>query len=76
MLNKIDRYLSHLPVDPQLRGVKRFFTEFLFFGLKEMRAWSLVHVSKWSAWALLVVMTFTIVANLKHIKKTIRVSRD
>ncbi len=42
----------------------------------QIGAWSLVHVSKWSAWALLVVMTFTIVANLKHIKKTIRVSRD
>lgn len=36
----------------------------------------MVHVSKWSAWALLVIMTFTIVANLKHIKKSIRVSRD
>lgn len=42
----------------------------------QIGAWSLVHVSKWSAWALLVVMTFTIVANLKHIKQTIRVSRD
>ncbi|MBN6060976.1 DUF817 domain-containing protein [Aggregatibacter actinomycetemcomitans] len=42
----------------------------------QIGAWSLVHVSKWSAWALLVVMTFTIVANLKHIKQTIRVARD
>ncbi|MBN6064429.1 DUF817 domain-containing protein [Aggregatibacter actinomycetemcomitans] len=42
----------------------------------QIGAWSLVHVSKWSAWALLVVMTFTIVANLKHIKQTIRVSRN
>ncbi|HHT7764362.1 DUF817 domain-containing protein [Pasteurella multocida] len=42
----------------------------------QIGAWSMVHVSKWSAWALLVIMTFTIVANLKHIKKSIRVSRD
>ncbi|HHW7447657.1 TPA: DUF817 domain-containing protein [Pasteurella multocida] len=42
----------------------------------QIGAWSIVHVSKWSAWALLVIMTFTIVANLKHIKKSIRVSRD
>jgi uncharacterized membrane protein YoaT (DUF817 family) len=26
------------------------------------------HLGKWSSWSLLVVMTFTIVANLKHIK--------
>ncbi|HDV7289082.1 DUF817 domain-containing protein [Pasteurella multocida] len=42
----------------------------------QIGAWSMVHVSKWSAWALLVIMTFTIVANLKHIKKSIRVSQD
>jgi uncharacterized membrane protein YoaT (DUF817 family) len=32
-----------------------------------------VHVAKWSSWSLLVIMTFTIVANLKHIKKLIHV---
>jgi uncharacterized membrane protein YoaT (DUF817 family) len=32
-----------------------------------------VHVSKWSAWSLLVIMTFTIVANLKHVKARIHV---
>ena len=42
----------------------------------QLGAWSMVHVSKWSAWSLLVIMTFTIVANLKHIKSSIRVSRD
>lgn len=42
----------------------------------QIGAWSMVHVSKWSAWSLLVIMTFTIVANLKHIKSSIRVSRD
>lgn len=42
----------------------------------QIGAWSIVHVSKWSAWALLVVMTFTIVANLKHIKHKINVSKD
>ncbi|MEE3701102.1 DUF817 domain-containing protein [Mannheimia haemolytica] len=39
-------------------------------------AWSMVHMSKWSAWALLVMMTFTIVVHLKHIKQTVRVSSD
>lgn len=42
----------------------------------QIGAWSMVHVSKWSAWSLLVIMTFTIVANLKHIKSSIKVSRD
>ncbi|HDL3667102.1 TPA: DUF817 family protein, partial [Mannheimia haemolytica] len=39
-------------------------------------AWSMVHMSKWSAWALLVMMTFTIIVHLKHIKQTVRVSSD
>ena len=39
----------------------------------QLGAWSVVHVAKWSSWSLLVIMTFTIVANLKHIKETIRV---
>jgi uncharacterized membrane protein YoaT (DUF817 family) len=43
-----------------------------FFGVwkypNQLGAWSAVHVSKWSAWSLLVIMTFTITANLKHIK--------
>lgn len=39
----------------------------------QMGAWSAVHVSKWSAWALLVVMTFTIVVQLKHIKARVSV---
>ncbi len=39
----------------------------------QLGAWSAVHVAKWSSWSLLVIMTFTIVANLKHIKATIRV---
>lgn len=48
-----------------------------FFGIwkypNQLGAWSAVHVSKWSSWSLLVIMTFTIVANLKHIKKRIHV---
>lgn len=39
----------------------------------QMGAWSMVHVGKWSSWSLLVVMTFTIIANLKHIKARIDV---
>lgn len=40
----------------------------------QLGAWSLVHVSKWSSWSLMVIMTFTIVANLKHVKSKIHVS--
>jgi uncharacterized membrane protein YoaT (DUF817 family) len=39
----------------------------------QLGAWTTVHVAKWSSWTLLVSMTFTIVANLKHIKKVIHV---
>jgi uncharacterized membrane protein YoaT (DUF817 family) len=49
-----------------------------FFGVwrypNQIGAWSTVHVGKWSSWSLLVIMTFTIVANLKHIKARIHVS--
>jgi uncharacterized membrane protein YoaT (DUF817 family) len=39
----------------------------------QLGAWSNVHIGKWSSWSLLVIMTFTIVANLKHIRKKIDV---
>lgn len=48
-----------------------------FFGIwrypNQIGAWSVVHVGKWSSWSLLVIMTFTIVTNLKHIKERIHV---
>ncbi|MEO6528820.1 MAG: DUF817 domain-containing protein [Gemmatimonadaceae bacterium] len=48
-----------------------------FFGIwrypNQMGAWTQVHFSKWSSWSLLVIMTFTIVANLKHIKERVHV---
>ena len=48
-----------------------------FFGVwrypHQLGARATVHVAKWSSWSLLVIMTFTIVANLKHIKKLIHV---
>jgi uncharacterized membrane protein YoaT (DUF817 family) len=85
-----------------LAGIRRFATEFLYFGIKEGRAclfvvcffaavfsvpragilglprydagaWAVVHLGKWSSWSLLVIMTFTIVANLKHIKSRIHI---
>ena len=49
-----------------------------FFGIwrypNQLGAWSAVHVGKWSSWSLLVIMTFTIVANLKHVKQRIHVA--
>jgi uncharacterized membrane protein YoaT (DUF817 family) len=48
-----------------------------FFGVwrypNQMGAWAVVHLGKWSSWSLLAIMTFTIVANLKHIKSRIHV---
>ena len=40
---------------------------------EQLGAWSVVHVGKWSSWSLLVIMTFTIVAHLKHIKQCVHV---
>lgn len=42
----------------------------------QIGAWSMVHLGKWNSWTLLVIMTFTIIANLKHIKHSIQVSKD
>lgn len=39
----------------------------------QMGAWSAVHMSKWGSWSLLVIMTITIVAQLKHIKKSVHI---
>ncbi len=39
----------------------------------QIGAWSAVHVGKWSSWSLLVIMTFTITASLKHIKERIHI---
>lgn len=48
-----------------------------FYGIwrypNQLGAWTNVHVAKWSSWSLLVVMTFTIVANLKHHKARVHV---
>ncbi|ASF46319.1 DUF817 domain-containing protein [Methylovulum psychrotolerans] len=48
-----------------------------FFGIwqypNQLGAWSAVHVGKWSSWSLLVVMTFTIVTYLKHVKERIHI---
>ena len=38
----------------------------------QVSIWRKVHIGKWSSWSLLVIMTFIIVVNLKHIKQTIR----
>lgn len=40
----------------------------------QLGAWSAVHIGKWSSWSLLVIMTFTIVASLKHVKTKIHIA--
>jgi uncharacterized membrane protein YoaT (DUF817 family) len=42
----------------------------------QLGAWSAVHISKWSSWSLLVIMTFTIVAGLKHVKAKIHIAEE
>lgn len=48
-----------------------------FFGVwrypNQIGAWARVSIGKWSSWSLLVIMTFTLVANLKHVKARIHV---
>ena len=50
-----------------------------FFGVwqypNQLGAWSAVHVGKWVSWSLLVIVTFTIVAYLKHIKHSISIAK-
>jgi len=57
----IDNFILNYRPRHELMGVARFVTVFA------------VHIAKWSSWSLLVIMTFTIVANLKHVKEKIRV---
>jgi len=49
-----------------------------FFGAwrypNQIGAWAMVHVGKWSSWSLLAMMTFIIVAELKHLKAKIQVA--
>ncbi len=54
-------------------NISTFFTIWQY--PNQIGAWSAVHVGKWSSWSLLVIMTFTIVANLKHIKARIHIPR-
>ncbi|BBV08331.1 hypothetical protein BML2537_18250 [Providencia stuartii] len=50
-----------------------------FFGVwqypNQIGAWSVVHAGKWGAWSLLVIVTFTIVVHLKHIKANVTIAR-
>jgi uncharacterized membrane protein YoaT (DUF817 family) len=50
-----------------------------FFGVwrypNQLGAWATVHLGKWSSWSLLVIMTFTIVVQLKHIKARIHIAK-
>ncbi|MBR0555897.1 DUF817 domain-containing protein [Ciceribacter sp. L1K23] len=41
----------------------------------QIGAWSTVHLGKWSSWTLVVMMTFTIVASLKHIREKIYIPK-
>ena len=74
-----DRWMP-LTVGFVLTGFFIFLAENLstFFGIwrypNQLSAWAAVHVGKWSSWSLLVIMTFTIVAHLKHVMDKIHVT--
>ncbi|WP_303065509.1 DUF817 domain-containing protein [Alysiella sp.] len=42
----------------------------------QIGAWSVVHLSKFSSWSLLVIMTFTLITHLKHIKSSVHTVKD
>ena len=50
-----------------------------FFGVwqypNQLGAWATVHIGKWGAWSMLVMMTFTITLFLKDIKKRIHIAQ-
>ncbi|MEZ6040412.1 MAG: DUF817 domain-containing protein [Planctomycetaceae bacterium] len=52
-------------------NISTFFSIWLY--PNQLGGWAAVHVGKWTSWSLLVIMTFTIVAHLKHIKESINV---
>ncbi len=54
-------------------NISTFFTIWSY--PNQLGAWSVVHIGKWSSWSLLIIMTFTIVANLKHIRDTVHIPR-
>lgn len=54
-------------------NISTFFSIWLY--PNQMGAWANVHIGKWGSWSLLVIMTITIVAQLKHIKHTINVPK-
>ena len=39
----------------------------------QVGAWAMVHMGKWSSWTLLVIISFTLTANLKHLRESIDV---
>ncbi|WP_404976416.1 DUF817 domain-containing protein [Agrobacterium larrymoorei] len=52
-------------------NISTFFTIWSY--PNQVGAWSAVSLGKWSSWSLLVIMTFTIVCHLKHIKHRISI---
>jgi len=48
-----------------------------FFGIwrypNQLTIWSMVHLGKWSSWSLMVIMSFVLVTQLKHIKARIHI---
>jgi uncharacterized membrane protein YoaT (DUF817 family) len=52
-------------------NISTFFT--LWYYPNQVLSWSGVHLGKWSSWALLVIMTFTMITCLKNIKKHVHI---
>jgi len=49
-----------------------------FFGIwrypDQFGAWATVSLGKWSSWAMLTLLSFTLVTNLKHVKERIHLA--
>jgi uncharacterized membrane protein YoaT (DUF817 family) len=41
----------------------------------QVGAWAMVHMGKWSSWTLLVIISVTLTANLKHLRESIEVPK-
>jgi uncharacterized membrane protein YoaT (DUF817 family) len=50
-----------------------------FFGVwrypNQLGAWATVSLGKWSSWVMLSMMSFALISNLKHVKRTLHIAR-
>lgn len=72
-LREFDQAMTSLRLPLQLPRWQHFIAEFLCFGIKEARACLFAGLF-FLAVSLLVIMSFTLIANLKHIKARVQIN--